>query len=267
MPQRRTTMFDRLVVSTANRRRGRTVRFFACTSAVYLSVAALAFAASIYFTTPKLADTSMADLGCKGFVPIASAPRPEHHNDHESTAPTQDPRNVQKLESIIENLGNSKQTVVPSGPPGRTDVPLSLGGDGDFGPGTPGIPGPGNVIGVGNGPEPPKPPDPLKPQPKQVENAKPLPVSSKVLQGKAIDKVVPVYPLIAKLNRLYGEVSVEVIISPEGRVESVRVVSGHPLFVQAAVDAARRWRFEPTILNQVPVRVTGVITFVFKLNE
>jgi len=124
------------------------------------------------------------------------------------------------------------------------------------------------VLGLNNATsDPPKPIDPPKPQPKQVDNPKPLLVSSTVLQGKAIDKVVPVYPELAKRTRLAGEVSVEVIISPEGRVESVRVVSGHPMFVQAAVDAARRWRFEPTILNQVPVRVTGVITFVFKLNE
>jgi protein TonB len=96
---------------------------------------------------------------------------------------------------------------------------------------------------------------------------KPVRISSTVLQGKAIDKIVPIYPPLAKQIRMQGEVSVEVIISPEGRVESVRIVSGHPMFVTAAGDAARRWRFEPTILNGVPVRVTGVITFVFKLNE
>lgn len=262
-------MFDRLVVSTSNRRRGRTVRFFVCTSAVYLSVAAVAFAASIYFTTPKLADTSLLPLVHEIFFPMVRSVTPEeHHVNQATTAATQDPRNVQKLDSIIENLGNSKQRVVPSGPPGRTDVPVGPGGDTDFGPGIPGIPSSGNVPGIGNGPtEPPKPPDPPKQQPKQVDTTKPVLVSSKVLQGKAIEKVVPVYPPLPRQIRMPGEVSVEVIISPEGRVESVRVVSGHPMFVQAAIDAARRWRFEPTILNGVPVRVTGVITFVFKLNE
>ena len=259
-------MFDRLVVSTSNRRRGRTIRFFACTSAVYLSVAALAFGASIYFSTPKLADTSPPHEGF--FAPIVRWIVEQRHDGPPAVARTQDPRNVQKLDTIVENLGKSKPAVVASGPPGRTDVPVGPGSDGDFGPGTPGIPGTGNVLGLNNATsDPPKPIDPPKPQPKQVDNPKPLLVSSTVLQGKAIDKVVPVYPELAKRTRLAGEVSVEVIISPEGRVESVRVVSGHPMFVQAAVDAARRWRFEPTILNQVPVRVTGVITFVFKLNE
>ena len=66
---------------------------------------------------------------------------------------------------------------------------------------------------------------------------------------------------------MQGEVAVEVIISPEGRVESARAVSGHPMLMAAALDAAHGWRFEPTLLNGVAVRVTGVITFVFKLND
>ena len=258
-------MFDRLVVSTSNRRRGRTARFFACTSIVYLSVAALAFAASVYFTTPKLADTS-SGLVLKNFIQIERTSSPGQHREH-LTAPTQDPRNVQNLDSIIDSLGSSKSKVFAGGPPGRTDVVGDPGGDGDFRPGVSGIPDGGNVIGSGNeSSDPPKPPDPQKPQPKPVDTAKPVVVSSKVLQGKAIEKIVPVYPPLPKQIRMPGEVSVEVIISPEGRVESVRVVSGHPMFIQAAVDAARRWRFEPTILNQIPVRVTGVITFVFKMN-
>ena len=66
--------------------------------------------------------------------------------------------------------------------------------------------------------------------------------------------------------KIEGSVSVEVVISPEGRVEAARAVSGHPLLKPAAVEAARLWRFQPTLLNNSPVRVTGIITFVFKLN-
>jgi len=88
-----------------------------------------------------------------------------------------------------------------------------------------------------------------------------------VLQGKAIERRTPPYPEIPKRMHVQDAVSVEVIISPEGVVESARAVSGHPLLRRAAEDAARGWRFQPTLLNQVPVRVTGVITFVFKLND
>jgi len=261
-------MFDRLVVSTPNRRRGRTGSFFACTSLVYLSVAAIAFATSVYFTTPRLGDTSPG-VGLTGVIPIVITTHPQQYSDGKNvTAPTPDPRNVQDLDSIIDNLGNTKSRVFASGPPARTDVVGDPCGGSDIGPGAPGIPDAASVIGSGKEPlDPPKPPDPQKNEQKPAGPAKPLVVSSKVLQGKAIEKIVPVYPPLAKQIRLTGEVSVEVIISPDGRVESVRIVSGHPLFVNAARDAARGWRFEPTILNGVPVRVTGVITFVFKLNE
>jgi protein TonB len=200
------------------------------------------------------------------YIPIASNSHKPPAIHEESASAIPDPRNVQKLESIIENLGNAKTSVVQNGPPGRTVVP---GGTVDDGPGIDGVPiSSGREFGLGTAPlDPPKPPDPPKSQPKQPDVVKPLHLASTVLQGKAIEKVVPVYPALAKQIRLAGEVSVEVIISPEGRVESVRVVSGQALFVKTAQDAARSWRFEPTILNGVPVRVTGVITFVFKLND
>jgi protein TonB len=72
---------------------------------------------------------------------------------------------------------------------------------------------------------------------------------------------------MARQIKLQGEVSVEVIVSPEGRVESARVMKGPPLFAKDARDAAMGWRFQPTLLNGVPVRVTGVITFVFRLGD
>ncbi|MFY9573219.1 MAG: energy transducer TonB [Blastocatellia bacterium] len=115
---------------------------------------------------------------------------------------------------------------------------------------------------------PPRPIDPPKAQTQtRVVDNKPLLVSSRVLQGKAIERVVPIYPELPKRIRLQGDVSIEVIISPNGQVESARVVSGHPMLINSALDAARRWRFEPTLLNNLPVRVTGVITFVFKVSD
>jgi TonB family protein len=101
--------------------------------------------------------------------------------------------------------------------------------------------------------------------PKQVESKKPVPLPSVVLQGRATQRVTPPYNSMAKTIRLQGEVAVEVIVSPEGRVESARVVKGHPLFAEDARKAALGWRFQPTMLNNIPVRVTGVITFIFRL--
>lgn len=262
-------MFDKLVVSTAQRRRGRTAKFFVCTSIVYLSAVGIAFALSILFATPKLADTASTGPG-PVFFPLGGPREKPHDAGHPSVAPTKDPRNVESLEQIISNLGNSRPRVIQNALPPGTEI---VGGldlpPGDGGLGIPGIPAStgrdvssGNVIS-----DPPRPPDPAKSQPRAADKGKPLPVSSTVLQGKAIERVVPVYPELPKRIRLQGEVSLEVIISPEGRVESVRVVSGHPMLVNSAREAARGWRFQPTLLNGVPVRVTGVITFIFKLNE
>ena len=258
-------MFDKLVVSTAQRRRGRTAKFFFGTVVVYLSVVVFAFAASILFSTPRLADTSAPGVG-PIVIPIAGTTQKREYMQETTVAP-KDPRNVEPLETIITNLGTSRQPVVQNTRPpgtgdfGGADVP------GDSRPGIPGIPdSTGRDVSSANALSEPPRPDPPHPQPR-VDTAKPLPVSSTVLQGKAIERVVPVYPELPKRIRLQGEVSVEVIISPEGRVESVRVVDGHPMLVNSAREAARGWRFEPTFLNGVAVRVTGVITFVFKMNE
>jgi TonB family protein len=90
-------------------------------------------------------------------------------------------------------------------------------------------------------------------------------LTSTVLQGKAIERRTPNYPPLARQIHLSGSVSVEVMLGLDGHVETARAISGHPLLVTAAVDAARGWRFEPTRLNGTPVRVSGVIVFNFTM--
>jgi len=88
-------------------------------------------------------------------------------------------------------------------------------------------------------------------------------VSEGVLLGNVLTKVQPLYPLGAKKVNASGKVEVQVTISVEGRVIEAIAVSGHPLLRGAALDAARRWIFKPTILNDRPVQVQSVLTFVF----
>ena len=262
-------MFEKLVVSSSQKRRGRTAKFFVCTSLIYLSVAGAAFALSVLLATPKLADTAVTGLGRIVF-PAGGAPQKSPAGSTNKVTPTRDIRSFQTLDRIISNLGNAQPAVKQNAlPPGTERIGASDEQTGDGGPGLPsGLLSNGGGLSSGNViTDPPRPPDPPKPQPRPADKTKPLALSSTVLQGKAIDRVVPIYPEIPRKIRLHGEVSTEVIISPDGRVESVRVVSGHPLLIQAAKDAAQRWRFEPTILNGVAVRVTGIITFVFKLND
>ena len=58
-------------------------------------------------------------------------------------------------------------------------------------------------------------------------------------------RVPPEYPELARRLRIAGAVKIQVVISPAGKVRSTKVVGGHPLLIQAALDAVRRWKFEP----------------------
>jgi len=91
--------------------------------------------------------------------------------------------------------------------------------------------------------------------------------SGGVLQGSATRRVEPAYPPLAKAARISGSVVVEVTLDEEGGVISARAISGHPLLKDAAVDAARGWKFTPTKLQEVPVKVIGTITFNFNLGD
>lgn len=89
--------------------------------------------------------------------------------------------------------------------------------------------------------------------------------SGGVFQASATTRVEPAYPPLAKAARVSGSVVVEVTVDEEGKVESARPISGHPLLKDAAVNAARGWKFAPTMLSGVPVKVIGTITFNFNL--
>lgn len=71
-------------------------------------------------------------------------------------------------------------------------------------------------------------------------------------------KVQPEYPELARKMELAGVVKIEVTVAPSGSVKSARVVGGHPVLAGAALDAARKWRFEPA-----PAESSGVIEFKF----
>lgn len=95
----------------------------------------------------------------------------------------------------------------------------------------------------------------------------PKPVSGGVLNGRALYLPKPFYPPNARNARAFGVVTVEVLLSEEGKVISARAVDGNPFLRQAAVDAARQARFTPTILSGKPVQIIGVITYNFSLSQ
>jgi TonB family protein len=107
--------------------------------------------------------------------------------------------------------------------------------------------------------ESPPPPPPLSPP--LMENPEMVPESAS--QSRAISKVKPDYPQAARKMNATGKVEVEVIISETGFVIEATAVSGHLALRTAAVEAARKWTFEPATINGSPVKVKSILTFVF----
>ena len=82
-----------------------------------------------------------------------------------------------------------------------------------------------------------------------------------------IHRVQPVYPAIARPIRLQGDVILSAVISKAGIIESLQVVSGHPMLTQAALDAVKQWRYRPYLLNGQPVEVETQITVKFRIGQ
>lgn len=99
---------------------------------------------------------------------------------------------------------------------------------------------------------------PLPPPPK-----KPVPVSV-LSEASLINKVVPTYPVVAQHSGVQGDVKLHAIISRDGSIQSLSLISGHPLLAPAAIAAVEQWRYRPYILNGEPVEVETWITVSFK---
>jgi len=91
----------------------------------------------------------------------------------------------------------------------------------------------------------------------------PVPISH-LSEAQLVHRVEPVYPRIAVLTNLQGEVRLHAIIAKDGTIQSLSVSSGSPLLSQSALDAVRQWRYRPYVLNGQAVEVETFITVNFK---
>jgi periplasmic protein TonB len=90
-------------------------------------------------------------------------------------------------------------------------------------------------------------------------------VSSGVMQGRLIYKVIPQYPAIARAIHLSGTVVLQATIARSGSIENLRVIDGPALLQQAAIDAVKQWRYQPYLLNGQPVEVETTVNVEFTL--
>jgi protein TonB len=92
------------------------------------------------------------------------------------------------------------------------------------------------------------------------------PPMSRVMEGNLLYRVQPDYPTLAKQARVEGKVVLQAVITREGAIDNLQVVSGHPMLVRAAIDAVRQWRYRPYLLNGEPVEVKTQVIVNFILS-
>src|SRR6185369_9273455 len=80
-------------------------------------------------------------------------------------------------------------------------------------------------------------------------------VSQGVTQGLLLRQVKPNYPQLARTARIQGAVLLQAEISKSGDIQNLRVISGHPMLIQSALEAVKQWKYKPYYLNGEPVEV------------
>lgn len=118
---------------------------------------------------------------------------------------------------------------------------------------------------LGRLPEARRPAEPPPAKEKEKRATQPLPVGGKVQEAKLLQRVLPVYPSLAKQMRIQGTVNLRSIIAKDGTVQYLEVLEGHPFLAKAALEAVRQWRYQPTLLNGEPVEVVTTIAVNFRL--
>lgn len=167
--------------------------------------------------------------------------------------------NVLHAPPVIPTVINADPEPPADASPNPAPCPACIPGS------TPGSNGPGGFgppVVVTAAPPPTKAPEPPKP----AAPTKPLVVGGKVQLANLIHKVVPQYPPMAKAAHVSGVVTLGAVIAKDGTIEQLRVLSGNPLLVNAAMEAVKQWIYKPTLLNGQPVEVITQIDVNFTLN-
>jgi protein TonB len=110
-------------------------------------------------------------------------------------------------------------------------------------------------------------PTPVQRVEKTAPPIAPLRVSSSVQGALLKFGPKPAYPPLAKAARIQGTVRLTAVVAADGTIRNLRLISGPPLLVKAAVDTVSTWRYQPTLLNGAPVDVITEIDVNFTLSN
>ena len=237
-------MFEDSLVESAHRIRTHAQRYAAGSLVLQATLAGIIVL--IPYVYPDALPRKFLSVPLLAPPPPAAAPIVEQHTP--STAATRS----ELLEDTIvapTRIHQGIPTIVDTAPPGAI---------------------PGNDLGIAGsvplstgalGPVPPAP---------VVHAARPsgpMHVSQGVAEGQLLVPIQPHYPAIAVATHIQGTVVAAAIISKDGRIESLRVLSGPPMLVNAAVEAIQQARYRPWKLNGEPVEVETTINVVFSLGS
>ena len=117
----------------------------------------------------------------------------------------------------------------------------------------------GTVPAIVEGPPPPPPPPPV-PQ-------GPVRIGGQLSAPALLKRVEPVYPAIAQMASIDGVVILDAIVDEHGRVQSLKVLRGHPLLAKAAIEAVQQWEYEPLKLNGAPTPFELSVSLWFHFEE
>jgi TonB family protein len=266
------SMFSNLIESSSHRsefrRRG---SFFLFTTASYALLFVIAGVVSIYAYDARMEDQNLEIVT---MMPLVDLPAPDQPpapvRTNTPVSPTNSANNRNYFQREVAMAAVDQPRIVPDkiSTTANANLPMPRSGPVRFGPDS--DPGPGNS-GNGSGgqvqrnstvvvPMETPPPPPVQPPVPRV-------VRKPILNGEAKFLPKPPYPEMARQMKIQGVVNVQVLIDETGRVVSAKAVSGNTFLVREAQKAALQARFSPTLLGDQPVKVSGVITYNFVLQQ
>ena len=247
-------LFAEAMLENSSTRPPRRLRDFAVSAGAQLLFLAALLLIPLYFT--QALDVQQLNKTLIVVPPLAPAPPP--------LAPARSVAPKTRTSAVLATLVVPRvipNRIVPvSGEPNEKDLEAAISlGAGVSGGVAGGIPG-GQLGGVlGGASTGPVRPATIDPAPKA-----PIRVGGKVKAPRVLFAPAPVYPILARQARISGAVVIDAVIDAQGSVVDMQAVSGQPILAMAAMEALRRWKYEPTILGSEPVPVRLLVTITFE---
>lgn len=107
----------------------------------------------------------------------------------------------------------------------------------------------------------PKSTGPTEPQPPQSTAAKPVQLSADQMQKLFVKRERPVLSQLAQQARVTGKVGVRVTVRADGSVMNIMLVYGHPMLAGAAIEAAKKSKYRPYLVDGKPVEAEGPVEY------